>query len=216
MTNDLELSAACQQMTEPEELLLLISGSDLQHRLRLAQSPETPDSHLAALSRDESSEVRSAVGGNMATPHHILEQLSKDESISVRFDLAEHPWLPPRILMGLTRDENPYVRQRAIRTIEGLAFEQALRIAGFVHESGQTDRLGELLAESGVFTSRQIDEFLRQAQEMQVPLAQVLVQSKRLPRSFIVMVLNVQTMIRRGEISHREGVIQLKMVAGNL
>ena len=89
-------------------------------RRRVAENPRTPLEKLKELARDNSVEVRLSVAENPNTPGEILSMLGCDLSLDVRYGVAENPHMPEDILVELTRDDNPYVRERAVRTLERL------------------------------------------------------------------------------------------------
>jgi hypothetical protein len=198
--------------TPVNELRKLLSDSCAKVRWRIAQNPNAPEDLLVALSQDKDVEVRIAVGRNPGCPPNILQKLLNDDSIAVRFGLAADPYLSREALNILAQDENPYVVDQANRTLEGLALEDALKEHGFVHHEGVTDRLGEILCNSGFITDDQLNQFLRLSLESGLPLGRTIVQARALPRAIIVAALNLQTKVRKGETSHESVINQMKQL----
>jgi len=98
-------------------LHLLAHSSLTMVRRRVAENPAAPAQLLAAMSRDESSEVRIAVGLNRNCEREILFHLANDMDPDVRFALAEASYLRISVLKHLTTDPNPFVASRASETI---------------------------------------------------------------------------------------------------
>jgi len=95
----------------------LSKSRDTRIRLRIAESEQTSQFLLLELSRDSESEVRLAVADNPSTSDYVLKRLAADEDLDVRYGMASNPHLSPNILLSLTGDINPYVCDRAKRTI---------------------------------------------------------------------------------------------------
>ncbi len=115
-------------------------------KLRLASHPEAKPSTLKKLSRHEcesivarvaengnatidiledlaihpQSEVRIAVAENVNTPPRILFMLASDSDADVRYSLAENHNVPLAVLSLLCEDDNPYVADRANKTLTRL------------------------------------------------------------------------------------------------
>lgn len=98
-------------------------------RRSVAENPKTPKEMLQALAKDISSEVRLAVAENPHTPSEILVVLAADLAVDVRYGVAENPHMPEGILLKLTKDDNPYVRCRALKTLQMLAPDVQTRLA---------------------------------------------------------------------------------------
>lgn len=90
-------------------------------RARVAENSATPSSLLEKLSSDLSTEVRIGVGNNASTSTIIRWRLAFDEALDVRFSQAENAHTGTLILMWLAGDENPYIANRAIRTLRSIA-----------------------------------------------------------------------------------------------
>ncbi len=73
------------------------------------------------LPSDQNSEVRLAVAENPHIPADILAMLVADADVDVRFGVAENPHIHEDVLFQLTTDDNPFVRHRAMKTLEMLA-----------------------------------------------------------------------------------------------
>lgn len=106
-------------------------------RRSVAENPKTPVELLKKLSYDESSEVRLAVAENPHTLPEILTMLSEDSSVDVRYGVAENPHMPEEILLKLSRDENPYVRCRALKTVQMLPANVQSRLRFLLQEAGE-------------------------------------------------------------------------------
>jgi len=87
-------------------------------RRHVAENPRTPADVLRQLAQDHDMDVRLAVSDNLHTPPDTLALLAKDLSVDVRYDLAENRRLPEQLLIELSQDENPYVRFRALKTLQ--------------------------------------------------------------------------------------------------
>ncbi len=90
-------------------------------RRRTAENPKTPVEVLLRLAQDGHPDVRLAVAENPNTPPEVLALLAEDADADVRYGVAENPHMPEEILMKLGDDENPYVRCRALKTMQMLA-----------------------------------------------------------------------------------------------
>lgn len=102
-------------------LMRLAEDSSEAIRRAVAENPRTPAETLKKLAYDKCAEVRLAVAENKHAPAETLGGLADDPSVDVRFGVAESPHMPQDILIALARDENPYVRCRAIKTLQMLA-----------------------------------------------------------------------------------------------
>lgn len=203
--------------TPVEVLRTLINGADRTVRRRLAENPRTPEDLLHQLASDEDPDVRCAVAENETTPRAILEQLSEDPSVQVRYALAGHYTLPKDLLERFASwDENPYVKDHARRTLEGIFLEDALREIGFVARAGETDKLGDLLIDAEVLTKEHIDELLRISRERQMPLGHAIVESRCVARSVVVAALKSQRSVRDGLSTHENAVWEIKHVWGKI
>ena len=202
--------------TPVDVLRSLIVGADAAVRRRLAENPKTPEDMLIELSKDSNTDVRGAVAENEKTPRAVLEQLSKDESVQVRYALAGHYTLPIDLLEVFAEsDENPYVKDHARRTLEGIFLEEALREAGFTPRSGEIDKLGDLLVGAEVLQQEHVEELLRISKERQIPLGHAVVESRCVKRSVVVAALKAQRAVRDSEISHEDAIWQIKHTWGS-
>jgi len=91
------------------------SKRSLEH---IAANPNTPPSMLRQLAGHQMEDVRVAVAENPSTPREILLILARDNQADVRYCMAENANLPTQILEVLAEDENPYVSNRAMRSIQ--------------------------------------------------------------------------------------------------
>ena len=104
----------------------------------LAENRSTPADTLSTLSRHESPEVRTAVADNPSCPAEILDYLVKDISADLRFAMAENHCLAEELLYDLAMDENPWIADRAERTLARLA-EEAAKVNELELDLSQTD-----------------------------------------------------------------------------
>jgi hypothetical protein len=72
--------------------------------------------------------VRLAVAENPNTPTEILSMLAEDEDADVRYGVAENPHMPEDILLKLAEDDNPYIRCRALKTLQMMSPEVQMRV----------------------------------------------------------------------------------------
>lgn len=201
--------------TPVEDLRALLYDLDAAVRRRLAENPKTPVDVLHKLAKDGDLEVRCAVAEHDCAPRLVLEELACDDNVQVRYAVAGQYSLPQDLLEKLcNEDENPYVRDHARRTLEGIYLEQALRDAGFVSRPGEKERLGDLLSSAGVLSGPQVEEYLRLSKEAKIPLGHVLVEARVVARSVIVAALKAQEAVREGSLSHEEAVWSIKHVWG--
>jgi hypothetical protein len=197
--------------TPCEQLRLLLSDGDAGVRRRLAENPCLPLDLLLELARDPDAEVRCAVAEHPQTPRALLEQLARDENVEVRYAIAGQYSLPADLLEMLAEsDENPYVRDHARRTLEGIFLELALKDTGFEPHPGDEEKLGALLTETGILEQAQLQDLLRLCKEQGRPLGRVLVESRCLPRSLILAALRMQAAVRRGQLEHQEALLQIR------
>ncbi len=203
--------------TPVDELRTLLKDGDSSVRRRLAENPRTPEDVLVELAQDENPDVRCAVADHEGAPRTVLEKLAHDENVQVRYAVAGQYTLPVDLLEELSAsDDNPYVRDHARRSLEGIFLEQALKEAGFVPNSGAKERLGDLLIDAGVLTNEQVQELLRIAKERQMPLGHALVESRSVTRSVVIAALKAQYAVRDGHLSHQEALWSIKHVWGKL
>lgn len=111
---------AGRESTSEHTLHMLSHSSCPKVRSRVAENPQTSAPTLEHLSQDLNVEVRIGLGNNRNTPIHILWQLALDEHLDVRFNLADNANTTPLILAWLSADDNPYIAQRANKTIHAL------------------------------------------------------------------------------------------------
>lgn len=204
---------AGNSLSTAEELRELLKLKDQEIRLRLAENPASPPDVLAKLSDDPDPDVRAFVAGNPSTPKHIVQRLSEDEHGDIRYSMASNPCLPLEILYKLGQDQNPFVSDRAQKTIAGIALELALEQQGFLSFPGTQARLGELLVASGAIDEEEIEAFVVLAANMKIPMGRAIVQAGRLDRNVIVCALKQQTMVRLGQVTLEIAVDEIKKCA---
>lgn len=201
--------------TPVDELRALVADRSASVRRRLAENPHTPEDVLLKLAEDEDPEVRCAAAEHEHASRMMLERLVNDDSVQVRYAVAGQYTLPSDLLELLsTSDENPYVRDHARLTLEGLFLERALKEAGFVSHPGEKEKLGELLKLAGVLTEEQLHQLLCIARERDIPLGHALVESRCVPRAVVVAALKAQEAVREGPLSHEEAINHIKRVHG--
>jgi|SRR6516162_4713258 hypothetical protein len=117
---DEQYMMAMRSETTPEVLNSLASSPCEKVRGAVAENPRTPLHSLKLLARDHSSEVRSCVAHNPSTPWSVVLDLAMDGDLDVRYSLAENPEAAWTILCFLSFDHNPYISQRAQKTMSTL------------------------------------------------------------------------------------------------
>ena len=106
----------------PEQVLSRLAGDAVSIiRRHVAENPRTPKDVLTRLAGDPDLDVRLAVAENSNTPPETLSLLASDNDVDVRYGVAENPHMPEQILLDLTKDDNPYVRCRALKTLQMLS-----------------------------------------------------------------------------------------------
>lgn len=106
----------------PKQVLARLATDTLPHiRRRVAENPKAPVDVLMILAYDQDPDVRLGVAENASTPPEVLKILASDEDADVRFGVAENPHMPEEILLLLCEDDNPYIRCRALKTMQMLA-----------------------------------------------------------------------------------------------
>ncbi|HEY9772857.1 MAG TPA: HEAT repeat domain-containing protein [Planktothrix sp.] len=105
----------------PKQVLARLA-TDESHEIRriVSENPKTGVDVLHKLAYDTHTDVRLAVAENRNTPSETLAILSKDDHVDVRYGVAENPHMPEQILFELCQDDNPYVRCRALKTMQAL------------------------------------------------------------------------------------------------
>lgn len=88
--------------------------------MHVAEDGNTRSDVLEQLAYNHNAEVRMAVADNPNTTLDVLRLLAKDEDADVRYAVAENHNIDMGILDMLAEDDNPYVADRAHRTIARL------------------------------------------------------------------------------------------------
>ena len=205
---------AADPLSSIEELRKFLKSKDIGIRFKLAENLASPPDVLAQLSNDPDPEVRACVACNPSTPSKIVTMLSEDEHDDVRFSMASDPNLPFEILYKLVHDQNPYVCDRAQKTVDGLALESVLEGQGFISFPGTHARLGELLVAAKIMQEAEIEAFVNQARSNKIPLGRALVQAGRIDRHIVAYALKFQTLIRLGQATLESAITQIKEYAG--
>jgi hypothetical protein len=126
----------------PKQVLERLAADTMPNiRRRTAENPRTPIEILTRLASDDHCDVRLAVAENPHTPPEVLAMLGNDEDADVRYGVAENPHMPENILLKLSEDDNPYVRCRALKTLQMLAPEVQQRLK-ILMQPGYGDCLG--------------------------------------------------------------------------
>lgn len=106
----------------PRQVLARLAEDESAYiRKSVAVNPKTPADVLKRLASDQNGEVRLAVAENPHIPADILDMLVNDSDVDVRFGVAENPHIHEDVLLKLAGDDNPFVRHRAMKTLEMLA-----------------------------------------------------------------------------------------------
>lgn len=126
----------------PKQVLERLAADSMPNiRRRTAENPRTPVDILRRLAEDEHCDVRLAVAENPHTPPDVLAMLGNDPDADVRYGVAENPHMPEDILVKLSDDDNPYVRCRALKTLQMLSPEAQQRLK-ILLQPGYGDVLG--------------------------------------------------------------------------
>ena len=80
-------------------------------RNKVATNPNSTDTILDSLSKDEVSHVRVGVAKNPAASGKVLDYLSKDEDDIVRFEVARNESTLSETLAYLSGDKHPVIRR---------------------------------------------------------------------------------------------------------
>ncbi|HEY9772787.1 MAG TPA: HEAT repeat domain-containing protein [Planktothrix sp.] len=110
-----------------ESLDPLLEATMTGWAIRAAESKDTPARLLEQLALNEDVEVRIAVADNPNTPTDLVSALARDDSADVRYAIAENHNLSKDVLALLREDDNPYVADRARRTLERLDSGELVR-----------------------------------------------------------------------------------------
>ncbi|MBZ0188199.1 MAG: hypothetical protein K8F91_18260 [Candidatus Obscuribacterales bacterium] len=100
-----------------KELRKLAVHQDYRVRCRVAEHPRVPVLLLLQLACDQDAEVRIAVSEHAKLPQAALFELIVDDCADVRYAIAENHNLSVAVLSELADDENPFVSQRARRSL---------------------------------------------------------------------------------------------------
>jgi hypothetical protein len=82
-----------------------LKSGDIRFLIPTAKNPNTPDSSLLKLARDENPLVRYSVAQNSNLSVNILEVLAQDEERDIRYNVASHPNTPVSLLEELAKDK---------------------------------------------------------------------------------------------------------------
>lgn len=110
--------------TDAETLDRLSKTGTESVQQRIAEnSSSTPDT-LEYLSKHASGNIRAAVAQNGSTASDVIGVLARDGDADVRYAMAENAATDAQLLWRLANDENPYVSERALRTLARLKAEK--------------------------------------------------------------------------------------------
>ena len=112
----LEQLASCPETPDAFLELLCLVGSPGTLE-RVAENSNASPELLNMLSSHTSCEVRIAVAEHQSTPISAVWKLAEDSCLDIPYRLAENPFTPFEVLEWLTEYDNPYVKERALRTI---------------------------------------------------------------------------------------------------
>ncbi|MBX9771753.1 MAG: hypothetical protein K2X29_10295 [Candidatus Obscuribacterales bacterium] len=94
---------------------------------------------------------------------------------------------------------------------ERVTLENALGQVGYKKQGNRpTNKLGELLLDSGIITSDQLNQSLTRSYETGLPMGRILIQLGILSQSVLASALNTQVLIRDGKITKDQGIASLK------
>lgn len=106
----------------PESILmLLITYSTAEIIERIAENPKAGPGIVRTLASHPLPRIRSAVCDHKSLKAEIIWRLAMDSEADVRYAVAENANVPHSVLKMLSEDENPYVANRAARTLAKLA-----------------------------------------------------------------------------------------------
>jgi hypothetical protein len=120
------LKAANPQISR-EQLALLAQSDNHKVRRRVAEHSNTPSVVLAQLSQDDHASVKLEAARNSAAPTEIALELAHDSDPTVRYGLAEDANISKEALGTLVMDENPYVSDRARKTLAAVCTDKRKR-----------------------------------------------------------------------------------------
>jgi hypothetical protein len=187
----------------------LLGNGDKQTRLRLAENESSPPDVLRKLAKDKDPEVRAGVANNPSATHTTLKKMALDPHDDVRFAMASNPHLPLEILEQFIEDQNPYVSDRAQKTLDGLVLELDLANQGFVCLPGANARLGDLLVASGIIKEKEVEILVNYAKGARIPLGRAIVEAGRINRSIVAYALRQQTLVRLGQLSLQAAIAEI-------
>jgi len=120
-----------EKLSKEDEQTILEKGSDNQRRQLAARRDVRPEV-LYFLADDSSPEVRKQIAKNPSTPPQADEKLKDDENAEVRAELARKIG---RLVPGLEEGERTALRDKAIKTLEGLAQDQLPKVRAIISET---------------------------------------------------------------------------------
>lgn len=93
---------------------------------KISRNIVTPAVILRLLALSSDPELRMAVADHLNTPLAVLILLAEDVNVDVRYALAENHNISRDVLNKLLNDSNPYVANRAERTLARLGAESCI------------------------------------------------------------------------------------------
>lgn len=181
------------------ESIRLATMGDTKTRCKLASNPSCPQVIQLGLLCDKNIDVRCSLATNPNISRIALEELIQDPSLTVRFWLSGIMNLGPDLLLKLMNDENAYVAERARATYETVLLEQELRELEInTPDEFESPKLGELLVMADLLDEVTRDKLLQESKRKNVPLGQIIVTRRCLPRALVLESLRVQKWLRGG------------------
>jgi len=117
---DTMIESSAERNTSDETHLSCHRADTYRRRwvLRIASDPNTPDVVLRRLAEEGDSAVQALVAENSNTPVDSIWRLAREPNSDIRYSLAENHAIAIEVLNLLADDENPYVAQRANKTLK--------------------------------------------------------------------------------------------------
>jgi len=111
---------ACVDATEQQPLVY-------ERLIQIAESDSTSPRMLDLLANCDHVGLKTAIADNPVTTADTLKRLIGEDNLDLRYAIAENHNVPPEVLELLIRDENPFVAQRARKTLDRLQGGQLLQ-----------------------------------------------------------------------------------------
>ncbi len=108
---------AADPCTPASILALLAQTTELDVLEKIGANPSTPHEVLLRLSLHQEFEVKNAIIDNPNASDDVIEILTGDEDADIRYAVAENHNIAIRFIVHLCDDVNPFVANRAERTL---------------------------------------------------------------------------------------------------